>query len=119
MQDSVEIYKVITANRFDDGAVVYMTRDGWSTAVADAFVQLAADIGVHPVSLAIAWVASHPAVTAPLIGARDLAQLEPAIASTEVPMDDELRARISALSPTPPPSTDRNEETSAHNYGNR
>ena len=38
MQDSVEIYKVITANRFDDGAVVYKTRDGWSTAVADAFV---------------------------------------------------------------------------------
>ena len=38
MQDSVEIYKVITANRLDDGAVVYMTRDGWSSNIADAFV---------------------------------------------------------------------------------
>lgn len=38
MLDSVEIYKVITANRLDDGAVVYMTRDGWSGKVTDAFV---------------------------------------------------------------------------------
>ncbi len=40
MRDSVETYRVITANRLDDGAVVYMTRDGdgvgWSTVVADA-----------------------------------------------------------------------------------
>ena len=40
MKDSVETYRVITANRLDNGAVVYMTRDGdeveWSTAIADA-----------------------------------------------------------------------------------
>ena len=40
MRDSVETYRVITANRLDDGAVVYMTRDadgiGWSAVVADA-----------------------------------------------------------------------------------
>ena len=38
MLDSVEIYKVMTANRLDDGAAVYMTRDGWSSNVVDAFV---------------------------------------------------------------------------------
>ena len=31
-------------------------------------------------------------------------------------MTDELRAEISALSPAPPPATDRNEEASAANY---
>ena len=87
--------------------------------IAEAFTALANERGVHPVSLAIAWVAAHPAVTAPLIGARDVAQLEPALASDEVAIDDELYRAIAALSPTPPPATDRNEETSEHNFGSR
>ena len=87
--------------------------------VAERFCAMAAELGHHPVSLAIRWVASHPAVTAPLIGARNLTQLEPALQSLDVAMDADLRARISALSITPPPATDRNEEKSAHNYGSR
>ncbi len=87
--------------------------------IAEAFTALAAELGHHPVSLAIAWVASHPAVTAPLLGARNLEQLEPALAAAEITLDEETRARISALSPEPPPATDRNEERSEHNYGKR
>ena len=34
-------------------------------------------------------------------------------------MDADLRARIAGLSPTPPPATDRNEERTEHNYGQR
>ena len=34
-------------------------------------------------------------------------------------MTNELRAEISALSPKPPPATDRNEEATEHNYGVR
>jgi hypothetical protein len=34
-------------------------------------------------------------------------------------LSEETLAEISALSPTPPPATDRNEETSEHNYGAR
>ena len=100
---------------------MYTTRYGSASnyAIAEAFTQLAEAEGVHPVSLAIAWVAAHPGVTAPLIGARSVEQLEPALAATEVNMTPELRARISALSPTPPPATDRNEEATAHNYGSR
>ncbi len=87
--------------------------------LAERFTALAAELGHHPVTLAVAWVASHPAVTAPLIGARSVEQLEPALAAAEVQLDAETRAAVSALSPTPPPATDRNEETSAHNYGSR
>ncbi len=83
---------------------------------ASAFTALAKDRGLHPVSLAIAWVAAHPAVTAPLLGARDLEQLEPALQALEVAMDDELYQAVSALSPAPPPATDRNEEASAESY---
>ena len=82
--------------------------------VARAFTQLAGELGVHPVSLAIAWVGAHPAVTAPLLGARNVAQLEPALESVSIEMEPQLRARISALSLTPPPATDRNEEQVGH-----
>lgn len=87
--------------------------------LAERFVALAHEVGVHPATLAVAWVASHPAVTAPLLGARTLAQLEPLLAAAELELDDELRGRIAALSPEPPPATDRNEERTAHNYAAR
>ena len=88
-------------------------------AIAGAFTELAAELGMHPVTLAVAWVASHPGVTAPLLGARNVAQLQPALAAGEVVLDDETRARVSALSPAPPPATDRSEEGSQHTFGSR
>ncbi len=93
--------------------------DALNYEVAGAFRSLAAELGVHPVTLAVAWVADHPAVTAPLLGARDVAQLTPALAAGDHVLSPEIRQRIAALSPTPPPATDRNEETSAHNFGSR
>ena len=84
--------------------------------IAGAFTELALRHEQHPVSLAVAWVASHPAVTAPLIGARNLEQLRPALAALDIDMTPALRAEISALSPEPPPATDRNEEGSGDNY---
>ncbi len=107
-------------SRFDENKL-YATRYGAANnfAIAEEFCKLADARGVHPVTLAIAWVASHPAVTAPLIGARNLEQLEPALAAADFELSPELRAEISALSPQPPPATDRNEETSAHNFGAR
>ena len=74
------------------------------------FVELAAELGHSPVTLAVAWAASHPAVTSVLAGARDADQLAPALAAIELVLDDATRARISALSPAPPPATDRIEE---------
>lgn len=71
---------------------------------------LAQELGHHPASLAVAWVASHPAITAPILGARNLEQLEPSLRALDVPMTPELRDRISQLSPAPPPANDRTEE---------
>ena len=88
-----------------------MKRDGDEVyyEVAERFSEYAREQGVHPVSLAVAWVMSHPNVTAPIIGARNLEQLEPALAASELKMTPEWRAEISNLSPTPPPATDRSE----------
>jgi aryl-alcohol dehydrogenase-like predicted oxidoreductase len=93
---------------------VGMYKDRYGAAsnfeVADRFAALAADLGTAPAALAIAWVAAHPAVTAPLLGARSLDQLEPALGALKLDLTPELHARIAALTPAPPPATDRSEE---------
>ncbi len=100
---------------------MYQVRYGadWVYKVAQAFVDFARVRGYDPVALAVAWVESQPAVTAPIIGARNVAQLEGSLRALEIEMTPELRAEISALSPDPPPATDRNEEQTQHNYGVR
>jgi aryl-alcohol dehydrogenase-like predicted oxidoreductase len=87
--------------------------------VAGRFTELAQELGHAPATLAVAWVASHPAVTSVLVGGRNADQLAPAFAAKDVVLDEETRAKLSALSPEPPPATDRNEERTAHNFGTR
>lgn len=82
----------------------------WVFEVAGKFTEFAKGHGIHPVSLAVAWAAANPAVTCPIIGARDLDQLQPSLDAVDVQMTDELHAAIAALSRTPPPATDRLEE---------
>jgi aryl-alcohol dehydrogenase-like predicted oxidoreductase len=77
--------------------------------VADRFTTYAAQHGMHPATLAVAWVMSNPAITAPIIGARNLEQLEPSLAALAVDMTPQWRNEISALSVTPAPATDRAE----------
>jgi aryl-alcohol dehydrogenase-like predicted oxidoreductase len=88
-------------------------------AIAEEFTELANRYGYHPAALAVAWVGAHPAVTAPIIGARTLDQLKSSLMAIEIDMTDELWAEISALSPEPPPATDRNEERSGKTFGVR
>lgn len=84
--------------------------EDWVFAVAEQFSAFAGGEGIHPVSLAVAWAAANPAVTCPIIGARNLHQLEPSLDAADVQMTDDLYARVAALSRTPPPATDRLEE---------
>jgi aryl-alcohol dehydrogenase-like predicted oxidoreductase len=83
-------------------------------ATAERFAALARELGFEPAALAVAWAGSHPAVTAPLIGARNLEQLVASLGALEIRMTQELRAQVSALSPEPPPATDRSEEGTEH-----
>ena len=105
-----------TAARPEQGRLVenamYQKRYGDTLhyEVAERFTAYAHDKGYHPATLAVAWVMSHPAVTAPIIGARNLAQLEPSLAAADILMTPEWRAEISALSIEPAVATDRSEE---------
>ncbi|MFT7900536.1 aldo/keto reductase [Tenacibaculum ascidiaceicola] len=65
----------------------------------DNYIDFANQNNLNPVSLAIAWVKAHKAITAPLIGARNLEQLKPALASLDIHMTEELRTKITDLSP--------------------
>ena len=76
----------------------------------ELFSKFARENDYHPVSLAIAWVSSHPGITAPIIGARNIEQLIPALASLDLPMTPELRKTISNFSLSPALPTDRAEE---------
>ncbi|CAN5751152.1 aldo/keto reductase [soil metagenome] len=84
--------------------------DGWMFEVAEEYVAFCKERGLHPVSTAIAWVGAHPAITAPIIGARNTDQLKDSLAAVAIDMTPSLRAEIAALSRTPPPATDRSEE---------
>lgn len=84
--------------------------DAWMHDVAIEFAAFCKARGMHPMSVAVAWVAAHPAVTAPIIGARSIQQLQASLDSLKVDMTPELWAEIAALSRTPPPATDRLEE---------
>jgi len=83
---------------------------------AERFAQYAAARGVHPVTLAVAWVARHPTVTAPILGARSAEQLAPSLAAGDYPMDDRTYEEVSALAPAPPLPTDREEERAGFAY---
>jgi aryl-alcohol dehydrogenase-like predicted oxidoreductase len=76
---------------------------------AEKFTELAKEMDVKPATLAVAWVMANPAITAPIVGARNLSQLEDSLAALEVNMNRDLREKISALSQTPAPATDRTE----------
>jgi aryl-alcohol dehydrogenase-like predicted oxidoreductase len=105
-----------TAKRPERGRIVdsekYARRYGevWYHQTAEDFGAHAATRGVHPATLAVAWVMSHPAVTAPIIGARNVEQLQASLDATGIDMTPAWRDEISALSVEPPPATDRNED---------
>ncbi|MGD9030245.1 MAG: aldo/keto reductase [Anaerolineae bacterium] len=108
--------KYTTKSRPDQGRLVdyelYAKRysDPIYCEIAERFAAHARERGVHPATLGVAWVMSHPAVTAPIIGARNLEQLETVLDAPGVDITPDWRAEISALSIEPPPATDRSEE---------
>jgi len=101
--------------RPEEGRIVQEKRytdryaDEMNYVVAERFAAYAFEQGIHPATLAVAWVMSNPAITAPIIGARNVEQLDYSLAAVDVEMTPEWRNEISSLSITPAPATDRAE----------
>jgi aryl-alcohol dehydrogenase-like predicted oxidoreductase len=103
----------------DNNMYVKRYGDPLNFEIAENFCAHARGRGVHPASLAIAWVMSHSAITAAVMGARNLEQLNDLLGALDIRMTPEWRAEISSLSIEPPPVTDRSEEKSGIFYSGR
>ncbi|MFI5896220.1 aldo/keto reductase [Actinoplanes sp. NPDC051513] len=64
--------------------------------VVDAVLAVAADRGVPPAQVALAWLLGRPGVTAPIVGATRTGHLDDAIAAVGLSLDDEEVARLEA-----------------------
>ncbi|WP_437332378.1 aldo/keto reductase [Sorangium sp. So ce394] len=67
-------------------------------AIAEVVKSVAAETGKTPSQIAIAWTLLNPAVTAPILGARTLKQLEDNLGALDVRLTDDQRARLDRAS---------------------
>ncbi|NLE71357.1 MAG: aldo/keto reductase, partial [Actinomycetales bacterium] len=71
--------------------------------VLDALRAVADDVGRTPAQVALAWLLTRPGVTAPILGARTLAQLEENLGAIGWELDPEHAARLDEASAVPAP----------------
>ena len=70
--------------------------------VVDQVVALAEQHGVKPAQIALAWILHQPSVTAPIIGASKMEQLEQAVAALEIQLTaEDLKALEAPYQPHP------------------
>jgi aryl-alcohol dehydrogenase-like predicted oxidoreductase len=69
-----------------------------SLAIAEVVTSVATELGRTPAQVALAWVLLNDSVTAPLIGARTLSQLEDNLGALEVDLPDDACARLEQAS---------------------
>jgi aryl-alcohol dehydrogenase (NADP+) len=78
---------------------IYQSRY-WHDREFETVAQLqgeANDAGVPLVTLAVAWVLAHPAVTAPIVGASRPDQLDASLAASEFTLSEELKSRLDEM----------------------
>jgi aryl-alcohol dehydrogenase (NADP+) len=70
--------------------------------VADRVAEIARQRGVAPAQIALAWLLHKPGITAPIIGATKMPQLDEAIAALEIRLtDDEIKLLEQPYMPHP------------------
>ncbi|MDN4640929.1 aldo/keto reductase [Agreia sp. PsM10] len=65
----------------------------------EKYEAFAADLGHSPAELALAWLLHQPAVTAPITGPRTMNQLDTAIASVDITLDEDALGRLDEIFP--------------------
>jgi aryl-alcohol dehydrogenase-like predicted oxidoreductase len=82
----------------DRGSRVEVSLNDHGYAIIETLVQVAQEAETTPARAALKWLHSQPGVTAPIIGARTLAQLEDNLASLDVTLSAEHLRRLSEAS---------------------
>ncbi|WP_458205875.1 aldo/keto reductase [Haladaptatus sp. NG-SE-30] len=80
-----------TDQQFRDSYLTEENFDALETVEA-----VAEEIGTTPATVSLAWLLKHDAVTAPIVGARTVEQLEENLAATEVSLSDEQFERLAS-----------------------
>ncbi|WP_104195642.1 aldo/keto reductase [Cryobacterium sp. M15] len=75
---------------------LYAQAEVGDRAVASVVADIAAERGVPLAQVALAWVSGNPAVTAPIVGATKPQHLDDAIASLDLELSADERARLEA-----------------------
>ena len=78
----------------DSRLLTWLTQYGDSV---DVFNQVAADRGVHPAQLAVAWVRHSSGITSPIVGVSSLSQLQTSIGAFEIELSDGEYQAITGL----------------------
>ena len=64
-----------------------------------AYEDLCAEVGEEPGTVGLAWLLTRPAVTGPIVGPRTPEQLESALRSVEITLDDKVLTRLDEIFP--------------------
>jgi NDP-hexose 2,3-enoyl reductase len=67
----------------------------------EAYEKFCDTLGEHPAHVALAWLLHQPAVTAPIIGPRTMAQLEGSLRALEITLDEAALAHLDEIFPGP------------------
>jgi aryl-alcohol dehydrogenase-like predicted oxidoreductase len=65
------------------------------------YERLCDELGERPSEVALAWLLHQPAVTAPIVGPRTMAQFEQSLRALELPLDDKALDRLDQIWPGP------------------
>jgi aryl-alcohol dehydrogenase-like predicted oxidoreductase len=79
------------AGLFDE---LYDTEGDWDVVAAND--KVAAERGIPPARVALAWLLSRPGVTAPIVGVTRIAHLDEAVASLDVTLTSDEVATLEA-----------------------
>jgi aryl-alcohol dehydrogenase-like predicted oxidoreductase len=65
----------------------------------EQYEDLCAELGEEPATVALAWLLTRPAVTAPIIGPRTAAQFDGALRAVDITLDDKVLTRLDEIFP--------------------
>lgn len=74
----------------------FATEQGWR--ILDVVREVASETGSAPTAVSLAWLLAQPSVTAPIIGANSVQQLQDSLASVDLTLSDNHLTRLNEVS---------------------
>ncbi|MCS7071640.1 MAG: aldo/keto reductase, partial [Anaerolinea sp.] len=84
--------------RSESGLIQRLTADERAYDVLDVVRAIAAEHDARPAQIALAWLLTRPSITAPIIGARTVAQLQEVIGADAIALTPAQIGQLNAVS---------------------